>query len=109
MCKNSKEKNLKRFQNNIVKDAAFPLILAAYLKGYWAIGDIRIENKSNQILQKRDQTEFIRNIHIIIQNSMFFQLDTQKPMKMQPNIALIRQRTFVRIISKLRVKLSFRP
>lgn len=101
MCKNSKEKNLKRFQNNIVKDAAFPLILAAYLKGYWAIGDIRIENKSNQILQKRDQTEFIRNIHIIIEIACFFSWVL--------NIALIGQRTFVRIISKLRVKLSFRP
>lgn len=100
MCKNSKEKNLKRFQNNIVKDAAFPLILAAYLKGYWAIGDIRIENKSNQILQKRDQTEFIRNIHIIIEIACCFSWTL--------NIALIGQRTFVRIISKLRVKLSFR-
>ena len=101
MCKNSKEKNLKRFQNNIVKDAAFPLILAAYLKGYWAIGDIKIENKSNQILQKRDQTEFIRNIHIIIEIACCFSWTL--------NIALIGQRTFVRIISKLRVKLSFRP
>ena len=67
-----KRKNLKRFQNNIVKDAAFSLILAAYLKGYWAIGDIRIENKSNQILQKRDQTEVIRNIHKITDIACLF-------------------------------------